>query len=107
VVQDQGNGEVLRVAWADAGALAASLRTGEAHFWSRSRGEPWHKGGTSGNVQRVVSAALDCDHDTVLLVVRPAGPACHTGVAGCFRDGANQGASLTLPADGDDASAGG
>ena len=58
------------VAYADADALAATLRTGEAHFWSRSRGELWHKGATSGNVQRVVWAPPRCDHDTVLLAVR-------------------------------------
>ena len=80
------------LAYADAVAMAATLRTGEAHFWSRSRGELWHKGATSGNVQRVVSARLDCDRDAVLLTVRPAGPACHTGDVSCFRDEANGGA---------------
>jgi phosphoribosyl-AMP cyclohydrolase len=92
VVQDETSGEVLMVAYADAEAMAATLRTGEAHFWSRSRRELWHKGATSGNVQRVVSARLDCDHDAVLLTVRPAGPACHTGDVSCFRDEANGGA---------------
>lgn len=72
VVQDAASGEVLMVAWANAEALAMTLQTGEAHFWSRSRKELWHKGGTSGNVQRVLSARLDCDHDTVLLAVAPA-----------------------------------
>jgi phosphoribosyl-AMP cyclohydrolase len=99
VVQAVDDGEVLMVAWADAQALRATLRTGEAHFWSRSRRELWHKGGTSGNVQRVVSARLDCDHDTVLLAVEPAGPACHTGAVGCFRDEASGGAA-TAPATG-------
>jgi phosphoribosyl-AMP cyclohydrolase len=96
VVQDAARGEVLMVAWADAQALALTLSTGEAHFWSRSRRELWHKGGTSGNVQRVLSARLDCDHDTVLLAVTPAGPACHTGEVSCFRDGASGGASVEL-----------
>ncbi len=96
VVQDAASGEVLMVAWANAEALAMTLQTGEAHFWSRSRKELWHKGGTSGNVQRVLSARLDCDHDTVLLAVAPAGPACHTGVMSCFRDEANEGATLVL-----------
>jgi phosphoribosyl-AMP cyclohydrolase len=88
VVQHAAGGEVLMVAYANAEALAATLATGEANFWSRSRRELWHKGHTSGNVQRVLSARLDCDHDAVLLVVMPAGPACHTGEVSCFRDGA-------------------
>jgi phosphoribosyl-AMP cyclohydrolase len=96
VVQDAAGGEVLMVAFANAEALAATLATGEAHFWSRSRRELWHKGGTSGNVQRVLSARLDCDHDTVLLAVRPAGPACHSGAVSCFRDGASGGAVVHL-----------
>ena len=81
------------VAYANEEALRATLATGEAHFWSRSRRELWHKGGTSGNVQRVLSLRLDCDHDTVLLAVDPAGPACHTGAVSCFRDEANGGAA--------------
>jgi len=92
VVQDAAGGEVLMVAYANAEALAATLATGEAHFWSRRRRELWHKGGTSGSVQRVLAARLDCDHDTVLLLVRPAGPACHTGEVSCFRHGASGGA---------------
>ena len=96
VVQDACSGEVLMVAYADAEALGATLATGEAHFWSRSRRELWHKGGTSGNVQRVATVRLDCDHDTVLLGVTPAGPACHTGAVSCFRDAANGGAALEL-----------
>ena len=96
VVQDAAGGEVLMVAFANAEALAATLAMGEAHFWSRSRRELWHKGGTSGNVQRVVSMRLDCDHDTVLLAVRPAGLACHTGEVSCFRDGASGGAVVEL-----------
>jgi phosphoribosyl-AMP cyclohydrolase len=96
VVQDRAGGEVLMVAWANRDALAATLRTGEAHFWSRSRAEPWLKGGTSGNVQRVLTARLDCDHDTVLLTVEPAGPACHTGAVSCFRDEANGAATVEL-----------
>jgi phosphoribosyl-ATP pyrophosphohydrolase/phosphoribosyl-AMP cyclohydrolase len=86
VVQDAGSGEVLMLAYGNAESLAATLDTGEAHFWSRSRDELWHKGATSGNVQRVVELRLDCDHDTVLMVVEPAGPACHTGAVSCFRD---------------------
>jgi phosphoribosyl-AMP cyclohydrolase len=100
VVQDVRSGEVLMVAWANEQALRATLSTGEAHFWSRSRRRLWHKGGASGNVQRVIQARLDCDHDTVLLAVEPAGPACHTGAVGCFRDEASGGAA-TSPAAGD------
>lgn len=98
IVQDCESGEVLMMAWANAEALRLTLTTAQAHFFSRSRDQLWHKGATSGNVQRVVSAALDCDHDTVLLRVRPAGPACHTGAVGCFRQEASSGATFTPPA---------
>ncbi len=93
VVQDAVSGEVLMLAYGNAASLAATLDSGEAHFWSRSRSELWHKGATSGNVQRVVEVRLDCDRDAVLLRVAPAGPACHTGATSCFRDGASGGAS--------------
>jgi phosphoribosyl-AMP cyclohydrolase len=96
VVQDATRGEVLMVAYGNAESLAATLASGEAHFWSRSRAELWHKGATSGNIQRVVSVRLDCDHDTVLFSVEPAGPACHTGAVSCFRDEANGGATVVL-----------
>ena len=93
VVQSADGGEVLMVAWANAEALALTVSTGEAHFFSRSRRELWHKGATSGNVLRLVSLHLDCDADTVLMRVDPAGPACHTGAVSCFRDEANDGGS--------------
>jgi phosphoribosyl-AMP cyclohydrolase len=99
VVQAADGGEVLMVAWANAEALRATLSGGDATFWSRSRRELWHKGGTSGNVQRVLELRLDCDHDTVLMVVEPAGPACHTGAVSCFHDEAN-GAAMARPAGG-------
>jgi phosphoribosyl-AMP cyclohydrolase len=99
VVQAAAGGEVLMVAYASEEALRATLDRGEATFWSRSRRELWHKGGTSGNVQRVLSLRLDCDHDAVLMTVEPAGPACHTGAVSCFRDEASGGAQ-TLPAAG-------
>jgi phosphoribosyl-AMP cyclohydrolase len=97
IVQDEQSGEVLMLAWADAQALRLTLTTAEAHFFSRSRDQLWHKGATSGNVQRVVSVALDCDHDTVLLRALPAGPACHTGAISCFRDEACGGATFIPP----------
>jgi phosphoribosyl-AMP cyclohydrolase len=99
VVQAADGGEVLMVAYADAIAVKATLETGEAHFWSRSRRELWHKGATSGNTQRVVEARLDCDHDTILLTVECAGPACHTGAVSCFHEAANA-AAVTKPSPG-------
>lgn len=84
VVQDSADGAVLMVAWMNAEALRRTLETGEAHFWSRSRGELWHKGATSGNTQRVDAILVDCDADTLLLKVTPAGPSCHTGARSCF-----------------------
>ncbi|MFP4343073.1 MAG: bifunctional phosphoribosyl-AMP cyclohydrolase/phosphoribosyl-ATP diphosphatase HisIE [Anaerolineales bacterium] len=84
VVQDAVTGAVLMVAWMNAEALRLTRETGLATFWSRSRQEIWQKGGTSGNVQRVCEIRVDCDGDTLLLRVRPAGPACHTGARSCF-----------------------
>jgi phosphoribosyl-ATP pyrophosphohydrolase/phosphoribosyl-AMP cyclohydrolase len=84
VAQDRASGDVLMVAWADAEALARTAETGLAHFWSRSRQALWRKGETSGNELRVVEARADCDGDTLLLVVEPVGPACHTGERTCF-----------------------
>jgi phosphoribosyl-AMP cyclohydrolase len=79
-------GEVLMVAWMNAEALRLTLETGEAWYWSRSRGELWHKGATSGQIQTVVEARIDCDQDCLLLKVRPQGDggACHTGARACF-----------------------
>ncbi len=84
VVQDATTGEVLMVAWMNDEAFRLTQETGEAHFWSRSRLQLWHKGATSGNVQRVREVWVDCDADTLLLRVDPAGPACHTGAGSCF-----------------------
>lgn len=84
IVQDAETGQVLMLAYMNAEALQATLRTGEAHFWSRSRQELWHKGATSGNIQKVAEVRVDCDGDTLLLRVHPAGPACHTGSVSCF-----------------------
>jgi phosphoribosyl-ATP pyrophosphohydrolase/phosphoribosyl-AMP cyclohydrolase len=84
VVQDAQTTQVLMVAWMNAEALRLTLATGETHFWSRSRGALWHKGATSGNTQRVTGVWVDCDGDTLLVQVEPAGPACHTGALSCF-----------------------
>jgi len=84
IVQDVDTGQVLTLAYVNEEALRLTLETGETHFWSRSRQELWHKGATSGNVQRVVDIHLDCDGDALLVRVHPAGPACHTGNTTCF-----------------------
>jgi len=91
VAQQHGSGEVLMVAWMNRAAVEATLRTGEAHYWSRSRGRLWRKGEESGQTQRVIELRLDCDGDTLLLLVEQTGVACHTGRPSCFfrvyRDG--------------------
>lgn len=84
VVQDSRTRGVLMLAYMNAESLKQTLDTGETWFWSRSRGELWHKGATSGNIQRVVDVVLDCDSDALLVSVEPAGPACHTGQTSCF-----------------------
>jgi phosphoribosyl-AMP cyclohydrolase len=84
VVQDAMTNAVLMVGWMNADALRLTEQSGEAHFWSRSRGQLWRKGETSGNVMRVIEVRVDCDEDTLLLRVDPAGPACHTGAVSCF-----------------------
>lgn len=84
IAQDATSGEVLMLAWMDAEALQRTLRTRHATYWSRSRGEYWVKGETSGHLQRVVSVAVDCDNDTILLQVDQTGAACHTGNRTCF-----------------------
>jgi phosphoribosyl-AMP cyclohydrolase / phosphoribosyl-ATP pyrophosphohydrolase len=87
VVQHWGTGEVLTLAYMNAQALRRTRETGELHLWSRSRGEQWHKGETSGNVQSVRALRVDCDGDALLALVEPAGPACHTGERTCFHRG--------------------
>jgi phosphoribosyl-AMP cyclohydrolase / phosphoribosyl-ATP pyrophosphohydrolase len=86
VVQDSETRQVLMLAYMNAESLQRTLDTGETWFWSRSRGELWHKGETSGNTQRVVDIVLDCDGDTLVIKVAPAGPACHTGETSCFHN---------------------
>ena len=87
VIQDWTTGEVLTLAYANAEAIARTRETGELHLWSRSRGELWHKGATSGNTQKVRALRIDCDGDALLALVEPAGPACHTGERTCFFSG--------------------
>jgi phosphoribosyl-ATP pyrophosphohydrolase/phosphoribosyl-AMP cyclohydrolase len=87
IVQDARTGEVLTLAYMNDEALRRTRETGEMWFWSRSRNELWHKGETSGNVQRLKELRLDCDEDAILALVEPAGPACHTGERTCFHKG--------------------
>ncbi len=89
VAQDVASGAVLMVAWADRQAVQKTIDTGVAHFWSRSRQRLWRKGETSGNQLEVVQILADCDADTLLLRVRPTGPACHTGSRTCFEPNAS------------------
>jgi phosphoribosyl-AMP cyclohydrolase len=84
IVQDNATGEVLMFAFMNAESLKRTLESGQVWFWSRSRQELWHKGATSGNILTVGEIRKDCDEDTLLLKVDPAGPACHTGERSCF-----------------------
>ena len=84
IVQDAHTREVLTLAYMNQQSLARTLETGQTWFWSRSRNELWHKGATSGNTQDVVTLATDCDNDAIVVLVEPAGPACHTGARSCF-----------------------
>jgi len=84
IVRDARNGEVLTLAYMNEESLRRTIESGQTWFWSRSRGELWHKGATSGNTQRVVHIAPDCDRDALVVSVIPAGPACHTGATSCF-----------------------
>jgi phosphoribosyl-AMP cyclohydrolase / phosphoribosyl-ATP pyrophosphohydrolase len=87
IVQDFASGEVLTLAYMNELALRRTRETGELHLWSRSRGELWHKGATSGHTQAVRALRVDCDGDALLALVQPAGPACHTGERTCFHRG--------------------
>ena len=84
IVRDATTGGILTLAYMNQDALQKTMDTGETWFWSRSRNELWHKGATSGNTQRVVGIAADCDGDALVVSVEPAGPACHTGAVSCF-----------------------
>jgi len=87
ITQDSGSGKVLMLAWMSRESLQKTIEVGEAVYFSRSRNELWHKGSTSGNRQIVESISYDCDADSLLLQVRPIGPACHTGETSCFDAG--------------------
>lgn len=84
IVQDDSSGEVLMMAWMNADSLQRTIEDKTTWFWSRSRGELWNKGATSGNMQHVSSLSYDCDGDALLVRVHPDGPACHTGERTCF-----------------------
>jgi phosphoribosyl-AMP cyclohydrolase len=84
IAQQHDTGEVLMMAWMNEQALRATLDSGEVHYWSRSRGNLWHKGESSGQIQKLIDFRLDCDGDTVLLLVDQTGVACHTGRRTCF-----------------------
>ena len=92
IVQNAETREVLTLAYMNRESLARTIETKQTWFWSRSRQELWHKGATSGNTQDVVSLALDCDRDAIVVLVNPAGPACHTGAVSCFDTGTLQNA---------------
>lgn len=84
IAQQHDTGEVLMLAWMNAEAVAATLETGRVTYWSRSRGELWRKGDTSGHIQTLVEMSVDCDGDALLVKVDQTGPACHTGAHNCF-----------------------
>ncbi len=96
IVQDADTLEVLMMAWMNAQALGLTLQTGQVHFWSRSRVELWRKGATSGNTLSLVELRVDCDADTLLVLVLPAGPVCHTGARTCFFQTLTQQTNTTL-----------
>ena len=99
IVQDVDSKEVLMLAYMNEESFSQTLETGQTHFWSRSRRELWHKGATSGNTQDVIDIKLDCDGDTLLVLVKPAGPACHTGEYTCFHNPVEPIANLEKPND--------
>jgi phosphoribosyl-AMP cyclohydrolase len=96
IAQQHDSGEVLMVAWMNRDAIAETLATGNATYWSRSRGKLWRKGESSGQVQRLVELRLDCDGDAILLLVDQTGVACHTGRRSCFHRAVRDGALVTI-----------
>ena len=105
IVQDANTREILTLAYMNAESLQRTIETNETWFWSRSRNQLWHKGGTSGNTQRVVDVLLDCDEDALVVLVEPAGPACHTGARTCFHNAIESDQSQGARAEGKSASA--
>ena len=91
IVQDVTTKEVLTLAYMNKVSLQKSIETKETWFYSRSRQELWHKGATSGNTQKIVEMKLDCDRDAIVVLVHPAGPACHTGAISCFSESISEG----------------
>ena len=98
IAQDHASGQVLMVAWMNAEAVARTLSSGRVTYWSRSRGEFWEKGASSGHVQRLVDFRLDCDRDCLLLLVEQTGPACHTNRRSCFYTAVRDGVEVELMA---------
>ena len=96
-VAQSRDGAVLMLAWMTAESLAETLATGQVTYWSRSRGELWRKGASSGNVQRLVELRIDCDRDSLLLIVDQTGPACHTGRPSCFFTAVRDGLESAVP----------
>ncbi|MBU8880928.1 bifunctional phosphoribosyl-AMP cyclohydrolase/phosphoribosyl-ATP diphosphatase HisIE [Bacillus sp. FJAT-29790] len=94
IVQDAGTKEVLTLAYMNRESLVKSEETGETWFFSRSRQELWHKGATSGNTQKIVEMKFDCDKDAIVVLVDPAGPACHTGTTSCFAESFYEGKAV-------------
>ncbi len=97
IIQDSRTHQVLMLAWMNADSLRLTLESRQTWFWSRARRELWHKGATSGNTQRVIEIRPDCDADTLLVLVEPAGPACHTGAISCFYQEALSGGTFFVP----------
>ena len=96
IAQDATSGEVLMLAWVNAEAVRLTLETGEAHYWSRSRQALWHKGATSGHVQKLVELRFDCDADALLYLVEQTGPACHTNRPSCFYNAVRDGEVVVI-----------
>ena len=96
IAQDRASGEVLMLAWMNAESLAETLRTGRVTYWSRSRGELWRKGDSSGHVQHLSELRVDCDRDCLLLLVEQTGPACHTGRRSCFYSAVRDGSEVVI-----------
>ena len=96
IAQARCSGEVLMMAWMNAAAVAETLASGRVTYWSRSRGELWRKGETSGHVQRLVEIRVDCDRDCLLVIVEQTGPACHTNRRSCFYTAVRDGAEVEI-----------